>query len=69
MTDARFEVLTLLTKCNRAPVATVTQQSPNPTAHTPGARPREALTQKWNPIRISGNAMEKERKKDEGRHA
>ncbi|KAJ1091353.1 hypothetical protein NDU88_004480 [Pleurodeles waltl] len=44
-------------------------QPPNQTAHTPEARPREALTRKWNPIRISGNRMEKERKRDEGRHA
>ncbi|KAJ1153076.1 hypothetical protein NDU88_005843 [Pleurodeles waltl] len=42
---------------------------PNQTAHTPGARPRDALTRKWDPIRISGNRMEKERERDEGRHA
>ncbi|KAJ1184336.1 hypothetical protein NDU88_001144 [Pleurodeles waltl] len=37
-------------------------KTPNPTAHTPGARLRGALTRKGNPIRISGDRREKETK-------
>ncbi|KAJ1152439.1 hypothetical protein NDU88_005214 [Pleurodeles waltl] len=42
--------------------------TPNPIAHTPGVRPRGALTRKRRPIRISGNQKEKAMERDEGRH-
>ncbi|KAJ1124669.1 hypothetical protein NDU88_003118 [Pleurodeles waltl] len=52
-----------LAPCNRAPVAAVTQQSPEPDGPYPGGTP--GRTRKSFPMRISGIQKLKEGRRDE----